>query len=606
MLNNKPAIDVIIPVRNGEQYLEKAVTSVLEQSLLPNKIIIINDGSTDRTQYIITDLKKRSCLVASIDVDNKGVSAARNAGILISQSPLIAFLDSDDVWRNDKLEKQLKIIANSEESVGLIYSSYNHIDAQGQITLNHLVRQPHHSGLIFEEVLNGACISGSASSALIKRKYLDIAGLFDERLVYGEDWDLWIRLAKVCKFDYSPEPLVNIRVHNYSAQRKNYRNKRLVFLENKCTVLSKQNDIIITNKALMAKLYDEIVATLIKNLYQPIRLYTTIRKLQNLGFKLNWSNLDFRESVHRVLQKIQRESAHRARQKIKLLFRIKEGVTIQLIGGLGNQMFQYAAGLALAKKNGLEDVYIDINSFKNYKKWPYGLHNFSIPQNIWRHKHNFIQKAINTITKSNDYYVEPYFHFDSNFFELKSPIIIAGYFQSYKYFQDISHILRTKFCLKNSLSAYGEKLMHTIKDCPNSIAIHVRRGDYISDAGASKVHCTLPISYYKNAITLIQDSLLENIKFFIFSDDYDFVEDNFDFCTNKIIVKSNSSNPAEDMVLMSACKHQIIANSSFSWWGAWLNKNQSKIVIAPKAWFSAQMLEKTNISDLCPKEWLLI
>ena len=120
------------------------------------------------------------------------------------------------------------------------------------------------------------------------------------------------------------------------------------------------------------------------------------------------------------------------------------------------------------------------------------------------------------------------------------------------------------------------------------------------------VHGNLSEDHYKKAITILEKKYGKNLGFFVFSDDSNYVEQAYSFIDNKVIVTGNDLMPHEDMYLMSQCNHHIIANSSFSWWGAWLNPSKDKTVIAPQNWFSPQMMKKKSTKDLIPKDWMQI
>lgn len=224
-------VDVVIPVYNNERYLADCLASVKAQTLPPEKVIVVDDGSDEATRDLLHRLAASWARIQVIETEHRGVSHARNLGIATSTAPFVAFLDSDDEWRPEKLERQMAVFAAAGPDVGLVHCSYDHIDETGAIILSDYVRPPTRRGRLFREVLAGTyAVSGSASAAIVRREALDRAGYFDERLYYGEDWDLWIRLADICHFDYTPERLVRIRIHPHSAQRRPDRSKRERFL----------------------------------------------------------------------------------------------------------------------------------------------------------------------------------------------------------------------------------------------------------------------------------------------------------------------------------------------------------------------------------------
>lgn len=216
-----PTVDVIIPVFNGQDYIIQAIQSIETQTVDPNRIIVIDDGSTDNTGDLVRSYKCRIPLDYHSQ-ENRGLSAARNAGITRSHAEFIAFLDADDVWYPQKIEKQLAVMANKEfSSLGVVYCQYDTIDQAGLpiksfyiVAIDLSVR-----GNVFDKLLQANKVVSSGSGVLIRRDCFEKVGLFDERMQAFEDWDMWIRLAKYYQFDFSPDTLVRIRRHNNNMQR---------------------------------------------------------------------------------------------------------------------------------------------------------------------------------------------------------------------------------------------------------------------------------------------------------------------------------------------------------------------------------------------------
>lgn len=217
------SIDVVIPVYNGADYVVSALDSINAQTLRPRSIIVVNDGSTDETLRIVTQYVS-SVPITVINQDNKGLSAARNRGICVSNATYICFLDADDIWESNKLRRQLDIFHSSNvRTLGVVYTDYYMMGKdEEKITcertkLDKLVR-----GGVFSLLLNGNKITGSGSGVMVRSQYFDIVGTFDESLQALEDWDMWLRLAKICNFDFVQEKLVGIRRHgnNMSSDEK--------------------------------------------------------------------------------------------------------------------------------------------------------------------------------------------------------------------------------------------------------------------------------------------------------------------------------------------------------------------------------------------------
>lgn len=237
-------------------------------------------------------------------------------------------------------------------------------------------------------------------------------------------------------------------------------------------------------------------------------------------------------------------------------------------GGIGNQMFQYAYGRHLSQKYST-DLFLDTgfyNSNHTYTNRKFLLNNFDIECKIK--------------SRNNEHIIFETFPFkEYNINSIKS-YYIDGYWQSEKYFIESKEIIKKDFNLNKSPQI-------------GNTSIHVRRTDYVSSNG---YHPVQTIKYYKDAV----DHIGEYNKLLIFSDDINWCEENFNF-KNMVFVKGN--NEIEDLSLMSSCDHNIIANSSFSWWGAWLNDNPTKKIISPSKWFGDHV--KIN-DDIIPPEWIKI
>jgi hypothetical protein len=205
-------------------------------------------------------------------------------------------------------------------------------------------------------------------------------------------------------------------------------------------------------------------------------------------------------------------------------------------------------------------------------------------------------------------YREPHFHFDRRFDTLGPKTSLFGYFQSEMYFAPIAGLLPRLFEPRDPLGEIAKTEADRIGSSALPVSIHIRRGDYV-EASTVSVHGLLEERYYRRAFELIEARLGRGrFDLFVFSDDLDQAAQVLQFVSSARVnyVKSDPARPWEDMSLMARCRHQIIANSSFSWWGAWLNPSPGKIVIAPRRWFSAAALRERNVCDLYPPDWILV
>ena len=286
-------------------------------------------------------------------------------------------------------------------------------------------------------------------------------------------------------------------------------------------------------------------------------------------------------------------------------------ITVKLMGGIGNQMFQYAAGRALALKNRTE-LTLDLSWFDDMTGCTpriYELNVFMIDAMISKRNKSFLmnlkvfekyyRKFYNRIVlfRLRTSIEERYFYYDPDVLELKDNVHLTGYWQSEKYFTDYESEIRKDFQFPVITDLKNKEMASEIKKV-NSISIHVRRGDYVG----CNVHGDIcGPDYYRKAVSLISEKV-ENPEFFCFSDDMAWVKENITINYPVHYIDWNCGDQSfRDMHLMSLCRHNIIANSSFSWWGAWLNKNYNKVIIAPNKWF-------TNLSmdtkDLIPEGWI--
>jgi hypothetical protein len=298
-------------------------------------------------------------------------------------------------------------------------------------------------------------------------------------------------------------------------------------------------------------------------------------------------------------------------------------IIVKLIGGLGNQLFQYALGRNLAERNSTI-LKLDLSGFEEYKLQRYGLHCFEIWEHIASieeietfkrkritHFSNLISRVIRSLGFSSYptsfFYQHPKYlkekegDFDPSILDTTGNIYLDGYWQSEKYFYGIREILLREFVIKYEPDFMNTKLINVISK-HESVSLHIRRADYVLDPLTNQVHGVCSMDYYKKAVNILGQKV-QNCHFFIFSDDHKWVRKNFIIDYPFTIINQNdASKNFEDLRLMSLCKHNIIANSTFSWWGAWLNKNPNKIVIAPKKWFADDELNAQTI-DLIPLSW---
>jgi hypothetical protein len=292
-------------------------------------------------------------------------------------------------------------------------------------------------------------------------------------------------------------------------------------------------------------------------------------------------------------------------------------IIVKLEGGHSNQLFHYAAGRRLADHLGV-DLLLDKSWFTNVIQGDtvriYELQDYKFKQKfidrdqfaLVENKPEDFRAKIYKFTKGRSkprvkHYRERGHSFDKMVLKLPDNTFLDGFWQNEKYFKDIRSTLLEEVDLKTKPSSKNAKWLNQIRSS-NSISLHIRRGDYVENKSTNKFHGVMSPEYYQKGLTLLAKKTgQKDFKLFIFSNDIEWCKQNLKFNYPVTFIDGNNSG-AEDMRLMKHCKHNIMANSSFSWWGAWLNQNPDKIVIAPKAWF--QDKEANKETDIVPPGWV--
>ena len=289
-------------------------------------------------------------------------------------------------------------------------------------------------------------------------------------------------------------------------------------------------------------------------------------------------------------------------------------IIVRLIGGLGNQLFQYAAARRLAVKQ-QTSLKLDITNFAKDPLRTYSLAPFRTqaapassaelnqaigPQDSVIGK--FLFRARQALPSQTNWTVLREARvgpLDERVLLATGNIYLNGYWQSEKYFDDIADAIREELTVRLAPDACNGAMIEAIQNA-EAVSIHIRRGDYVSNPHTNRVHGTCSLDYYQQCVRQICDEI-HNPHFFIFSDDQQWVKDNLQIARPTTFVDHNSAATAhEDLRLMSLCKHHIVANSSFSWWGAWLNPSPTKIVYAPQRWYNDPTV---NTRDVVPSSW---
>ncbi len=289
-------------------------------------------------------------------------------------------------------------------------------------------------------------------------------------------------------------------------------------------------------------------------------------------------------------------------------------IAIRLIGGLGNQMFQYACGRALAERMGTQ-LYADLSAFKTYQLHEYGLDSFqadivktpahlSTGTRVWAvlRRLGISPAAYFRLLDTQWIHEGGDLSYQPQRLVFEGSAYLDGYWQCERYFNDFEDRIRGDFRLEPKLQQQlAERRQQSGIGCSNTVSLHVRRGDYITDQTAQATHGSLGEDYYRKAVEYLTQHLGGTFRLLVFSDDIAWARDNLRLPAQTVFVEPHERSPQIDMHLMASCDHHVIANSSFSWWGAWLNPSATKTVIAPARWFRNTAL---NADDICPAEWV--
>lgn len=270
-------------------------------------------------------------------------------------------------------------------------------------------------------------------------------------------------------------------------------------------------------------------------------------------------------------------------------------IIIELAGGLGNQMFQYAFGLRLAIER---NTVVETNSFLLTNK---------LLSVLRQYTYRRFELSVFGITKPNSSpadLIQAILPFQPGSTLLREPdagslpslpplaverVVCLGYWQSEQYFKSAESAVREKFIFRQPVSDFTQCLTELILKTRHSVFVHIRRGDYVTNAGASRHHGVCSPDYYRQALAYVR-TRVENPHFYVFSDDLAWVRQELGSLLNPAtyVDGNRGVDSWQDMFLMSKCRHAILANSSFSWWGAWLNPELERIVVAPRHWFVAK------------------
>ena len=288
-------------------------------------------------------------------------------------------------------------------------------------------------------------------------------------------------------------------------------------------------------------------------------------------------------------------------------------IIVAIREGLGNQLFQYAAGRREAWKKNTE-LKLDISEISENRPEvtprEYALGDFNIQASLIsteeaakiapaKSPFRKLLKKIEGIVFRKDHSLQ-----GGKKFDFGADAYLVGYFQNEKWFSDAEEIIRKDLTLRNLLGAEAERAASSIRSAKMSVSLHVRRGDYVSDASVARFNGTCSPEYYEKALEILKGKMGGDFELFVFSDDIPWARQNIAFPFPTRFVSNPAIRDSEEMYLMSLCTHHIIANSTFSWWGAWLDPKKEKIVIAPDKWWKG--VSPKSYEGIVPASWIKI
>jgi glycosyltransferase involved in cell wall biosynthesis len=317
--------DVIIPVYNARDTIVRALNSVLFQTVLPRRVIIINDGSIDDTFNVISELINKNNFTISVEIysiDNAGAANARNMGIRISTAPFLAFLDADDFWNSKKIENQIPYTV----ARGFVHSNCFSINSKGQVLRKISNKLPGS----FENLLNGGyTVSGSSSSVVVSREYLIQVGFFNTNLLIGEDLDLWLRLSQLGEISEVKEFDVYIVESPSGVQLTTSKQNPIKKIEDLATILSqfKPKTELLTSPLIQK----EIISIVTDLLYTPHTLFKFLIDLKSIELISDPKNLLYKTYSqilkHIVQLTLLRSNIH---PKFKILSKVQKKVIYEI------------------------------------------------------------------------------------------------------------------------------------------------------------------------------------------------------------------------------------------------------------------------------------
>ena len=616
----KDKLSVIVSVYNIENYIARAIQSVCNQTYQNLEIILVDDGSTDCSGSICDEYAEKDARIKVIHKQNGGLSSARNAGVEQATGEYIGFVDGDDWIEKDMYEGMLHLIHRYDTDIAIcnykiVGKEYTVDTSTEEITVfegKELLK-------VFIEEEEAYQIQNAAWNKLYKRSLMGELrfpeGKLFEDIVYTTKL-----LSRSKKSIY-----VNKAYYNY------------IFDRSDSIMNSKKVGSLLTDQIPAYKEKGEFLLSIgERELFLTHQFFFYKRMLLHYKQVMEEKPEGYEKFLKEIKKVICNEPVWEAfeghsrgewlrmklftispvlynrftylnetyilPQRLLKAFGNQSLVVIQLSGGMGNQMFQYALYLQL-KALGKNVKIDDKTEYDHRESRPIRLQIFDakycrpteLEMNCLTDSYlDIISKVRRKLTgRKTAEYREKSLCFDSRVLELDRAYLV-GCWQSEKYFANIKERVREAYNFKNielskEMKSYKEAMTNS-----NSVSVHIRRGDYLDADEIYGGICTE--EYYQKAMREMKKEI-PDCRFFIFTNDTSWVKEHM-VGENIIVVEGNNEDTGYiDMYLMTQCKHYILANSSFSWWGCYLNPSPNKKIVSPKIWLNGR-----DCSDLYTEE----
>ena len=572
-------IAIIIPIYNQAEYLRTCLDSLVAQTDGDFTAYCVNDGSTDGSQSIIDEYAARDARFVPVRQPNRGLSAARNAGLAAAEerggADAYMFLDSDDFLHAQCIEFVRR--AAKEHPGCVIEFDYTSRPSADEFRRRAYGYDP-------------SSIRSCRSTGTVWNKLYPLSVLgdcrFAEDVRYAEDivFTTELALKRHPSYFFLPVELLYYTTNPNSMSRgpfdaENF-SRRVGAIERLvCDFTDDPSGL----RALVEGPLPSLLKRFYRDLVHRVRPDEFIAARQI--FARECASLARRGLLLRDRSSFKDIKYYLILRWLAFRYGKSEDLNVVRIwGGLGNQMFQYAFGCALARTSGVP-TYYDLSWFSKDRGRAYGLDCFrgevaviGGKKALWLSRDNWFVRLMGFGPSLTRFRESPENVYCQGLLTVRNHYI-RGYFQVAKYYDAIREQLLKAFRLRDiPLEVLNfERMMRACEP----VSLHVRRGDYLK----SSDYWLCNESYYARAVSVIR-KLVEAPRFFVFSDDLPWCRRSLDLPSETVFVDvADSDHPEFDLYLMSRCRHNIIANSSFSWWGAWLNENQQKRVVAPARWF---------------------